>query len=94
MDISLSHTEADALHSTLEDILESGSGTPGLERAYRLLGWKLLAAKGEAGGGTGLTGRLADVAKRADTLEEYEAARDEELGPIIGGLERPENRDP
>lgn len=90
MDISLSPAEADALHSTLEDLLESGAGTPELERAYRLVGWRLLAARG----GTGLTGRLADMAREAETLEEFEAARDEELGPIIKRLESPENRDP
>jgi hypothetical protein len=30
----------------------------------------------------------------ADSLEEYEAARERELGPVLDGLERGENRDP
>ncbi|MGH3085854.1 MAG: hypothetical protein ACRDSJ_00880 [Rubrobacteraceae bacterium] len=50
----------------------------------------MLAAKG----GSGLTGRLADIAREAETLEQFESSRDEELGPIIKGLESPENRDP
>jgi hypothetical protein len=50
----------------------------------------MLAAKG----GTGLTGRVAGLAREAETLEEYEAARDRALGPILDGLERGENRDP
>lgn len=79
------------MHTSLEDALESLSGEdPRLERAYRVLAWRILAAKG----GTGLTGRLAAIAREAKTLEEYEAARDHELRPIIEGLERGENRDP
>jgi hypothetical protein len=92
VDIPLSPAEADALHSVLEDILESGAGNPELERAYRLLGWRILAAKSEAG--TGLIGRLVEIAKSAGTLEDFEKSRDEELGPIIQRLEGPENRDP
>lgn len=90
VEITLSPAEADALHAALEELLERGDGNEKLERVYRLLGWKFLATKG----GTGLTGRLADIAKRSESLEEFETTRDEELGPIIEGLERPENRDP
>ena len=82
--------EAEALHALLERILESGEEDPRLEHSYRVLGWRILAAKG----GTGLTGRLADLAREADSLEEYEAARERELGPVLDGLERGENRDP
>ena len=74
----------------LEDLLENGVGNQHLERPYRLLGWRILAARG----GTGLTGRVAKLAREADTLEEYEEARDRELGPVLGGLESAENRDP
>ena len=86
----MSLEEAEALHAALESRLESGTPEPRLERAYRLLSWRILAAKG----GTGLTGRIADLAREARTLEEYEAAREQMLGPIIEGLERGENRDP
>jgi hypothetical protein len=82
--------EAEALHALLERLLESGEEDPRLEHSYRLLGWRLLAAKG----GRGLTGRIADLARDADSLEEYEAARERELGPVLEGLERGENRDP
>jgi aminoglycoside phosphotransferase (APT) family kinase protein len=80
------------LHASVEDALENlhGHADPRLERAYRVLAWRILAAKG----GTGLTGRLAAIAREAESLEEYEAARDRELRPIIEGLERGENRDP
>ena len=74
----------------MEEFLEGIPGDPRLERAYRLLGWRILAAKG----GTGLTGRIAGLAREAETLEEYEAAREQALGPILDGLERGENRDP
>ena len=74
----------------MEELLEGGQDDPRLERSYRLLGWRILAAKG----GTGLTGRVAGLARGAETLEEYEAARDRALGPILDGLERGENRDP
>ncbi len=77
IEITLSSAETEVLHAALEDLLESGAGTPELERTYRILGWKTLAARESATG-----------------LEEYEAARDEELGPIIQRLEGPENRDP
>jgi hypothetical protein len=82
--------EAEALYALLERLLESGEEDPRLEHSYRLLGWRLLAAKG----GRGLTGRIADLARDADSLEEYEAARERELGPVLEGLERGENRDP
>jgi hypothetical protein len=71
-------------------LLEGGRDDPRLERSYRLLGWRMLAAKG----GTGLTQRIAGLAREAETLEEYEAMRDRALGPILDGLERGENRDP
>jgi len=88
--LNLSLQEAEALHAALEDFLESGPANPDLERPFRLLAWRTLAART----GTGLTGRLADLAREADTLEQYEATRDEELGPILDGLESAENRDP
>ncbi len=78
------------MHAALEELLEGGREDPRLERSYRLLGWRILAAKG----GTGLTGRVAVLAREAETLEEYEAARDRVLGPILDGLEHGENRDP
>jgi hypothetical protein len=90
VELRLSPAEAEALHALLEERLEAGEGAPHLERAYRLLGWRILAAKG----GTGLTGRMADLARDARDLEGYEAARDRELGPVLDGLERGENRDP
>lgn len=82
--------EAEALHVALEDLLEDAGQDPRLERAYRLLGWRILAAKG----GTGLTGRIAELAREARSLEDYEAKRERALGPILEGLERGENRDP
>ncbi len=90
VELRLSLDEADTLHAALEERLEGGPKDPRLERSYRLLGWRLLAAKG----GTGLTGRLAGLAREAETLEEYEAARERTLGPILDGLESAENRDP
>ena len=88
--IKLPLEDAEALHSTLEELLERGPANADIERLYRLLGWRILAARE----GTGLTARLAAIAREADTLEQYETARDEELGPILDGLERGENRDP
>lgn len=90
IDLHLPLEEAEALHATLEDLLEGGHGEERLQHAYRLLGWRILAEKG----GSGLTARLAELAREADTLEEYEAARDETLGPVLDALERGENRDP
>jgi len=94
VELALSPAEADALHAAIEDLLESGLGTPELQRAYRLLGWRILAAREGESGGAGLIGRMAHIAREAGSLEDYEAARDQELGPIIGGLESGENRDP
>ena len=90
MELRLSPAEAETLHALLERVLEGGEQDPHLERSYRLLGWRLLAAKG----GTGLTGRIAGLAREARNLEEYETARDAVLGPLLDGLERGENRDP
>jgi hypothetical protein len=90
VDLRFSLAEAEALHALLEDLLEGGEEDPYLERAYRLLAWRLLAAKG----GTGLTGRIAGLARDAKDLEVYETARDRALGPVFDGLERGENRDP
>jgi hypothetical protein len=90
VELSLSLDEAESLHALLEDLLEKEEVDQVLERSYRLLGWRILAARG----GTGLTGRIAGLAREADTLEEYEQARDRELGPVLEGLESAENRDP
>ena len=90
VDLRLSLDEAEALHALLEDRLEDGEEDLHLERSYRLLSWRVLAARG----GTGLTGRVAGLAREADSLEEYEARRDQALGPVLDGLERGENRDP
>ena len=90
VELRLALEEAEALHALLEHLLEGGEQDPRLERSYRLLGWRILAAKG----GRGLTGRIADLARTAGSLEEYEAARERELGPVLDGLERGENRDP
>jgi hypothetical protein len=90
VEIVLPLEEAEALHMALEDLLEDAGDNPRLERAHRLLGWRILAAKG----GTGLTGRIAELARKARCLEDYEAARERALGPILKGLERGENRDP
>jgi hypothetical protein len=90
VELRLPLEEADALHALVERFLESGEQDPRLEHSYRLLGWRILAAKG----GRGLTGRMADLAREADSLEEYESARERELGPVLDGLQRGENRDP
>ena len=90
VELRLSLDEADALHAALEELLEGGREDPRLERSYRALGWRILAMRG----GTGLTGRLAGLAREAETLEEYEATRERALGPILDGLESAENRDP
>jgi hypothetical protein len=89
VELRLSLDEAETLHALLENLLESAEDQR-LERSYRILGWRILAARG----GTGLTGRAASLAREAGTLEEYEAARERELGPLLDGLERAENRDP
>ncbi len=90
VELRLPLEEAEALHALLERLLESGEQDPRLENSNRLLSWRILAVKG----GKGLTGRIAGLAREADSLEEYEAARDSELGPVLDGLERGENRDP
>ncbi len=90
VELRLSLDEAEALHAALEEMLEEGREDPRLERSYRVLGWRILAVRG----GTGLTGRLAELAREAESLEEYEAARERVLGPILDGLESSENRDP
>jgi len=90
VELRLSPEEAEALHALLEERLEGGEQDPHLERSYRLLGWRILAARS----GAGLTGRMADLARDAEDLEQYEAARDRALGPVLDGLERGENRDP
>jgi len=88
--LNLSLETAENLHAALEGLLETDRTDPALQKAYRILAWRILAAKT----GTGLTARLAELARRAGTLEQYETARDDELGPILDGLESAENRDP
>jgi hypothetical protein len=90
--LSLRQETADKLHATLEELLASGHGDPVLEEVCRVLAWRILAAK--AGTGSGLTASIAELARDAKTVEEYEAARDEILGPLLDGLESGENRDP
>ena len=88
--LHLTLEEAEALHAALEDLLEAVAVPAILKRPHRLLAWRALAARD----GSGLTARLAAIAREANTLEEFEAARDDELGPILDGLESAENRDP
>ncbi len=90
VDLNLSLKTAETLHVVLEDLLKDGRDEPALQRAYRILTWRILAARG----GSGLTGRMVEIARKAETVEEYEAARDRALGPILDGLESAENRDP
>ena len=90
VELYLSVPDAEALHAGLEDLLENGRGGPELEKIYRVLGWRILATRP----GVGLTGSMADLARSAGSVEEYEAERDRELGPILDGLERGDNRDP
>jgi len=90
VELKLPLKTAEALHAALECLLEGGHGEADLERAHRTLSWRILAAKG----GSGLTGRIAQLARQAGSVEEYEAARDKALGPILDGLESAENRDP
>jgi hypothetical protein len=90
VELNLPLKTAETLHATLEGLLEGGHEEADLERAYRTLAWRILAAKK----GSGLTGRMAELAREAGSVEEYEAARDEALGPILDGLESAENRDP
>jgi len=91
--VTLPLATAETLHAHLETLLESGNGGPELERAHRTLAWRLLAARRDAGS-AGLTANLAAFAREARTLEEYEATRDDLLGPLLDRLEGPENRDP
>lgn len=88
--LSLPLETAEALHTALEDLLEGGREDAALERAYRVLAWRILAARG----GSGLTAHMAELARQASSVEEYEAARDSALGPILDSLESAENRDP
>jgi hypothetical protein len=88
--LSLPLETAETLHAALEDLLEGGRDEAALQWAYRVLAWRILAVKG----GTGLTGRMAELARQAESIEEYETARDRALGPILNGLESAENRDP
>jgi hypothetical protein len=81
---------AEAVHAALEKVLQDGREDTDLERAYRILAWRILAAKG----GSGLAARMAELARRASSVEEYEATRDSTLGPILDSLESAENRDP
>lgn len=91
VELKLPLKTAETLHAALEDLLESGGHDEAdLERAYRTLAWRILTVKD----GSGLTGRMAALAREAGSIEEYEAARDEALGPILDGLESAENRDP
>lgn len=91
MRLTLSVSEAESVHAALEEKLEGGGdGDSGLELAYRRLGWRLSAARG----GSGLSARISDIAREAESLEDFERKRDEELGPLLDGLESGENRDP
>ncbi len=90
VELSLPLEAAEALHATLEALLEGGRDEAALQRTYRILAWRILAAKG----GTGLTGRIAELAREARSVEEYEATRDGSLGPLLDSLESAENRDP
>ena len=84
LELRLSLREAEALHALLEQHFDSGEQDLYLDHSYRLLGWRILAAKG----GTGLTERIAGLAREAHSLEEYEAAREKALGPVLDVLER------
>jgi hypothetical protein len=90
VELSLPLKTAETLHAALEDLLEGSHDEAALEKAYRVLTWRILAVKG----GAGLTGRMTELAREAESVEEYEAARDRALGPILDGLESAENRDP
>ena len=90
VELKLPLKTAETLHATLEGLLEGGHDEADLERAYHTLAWRILAVKG----GVGLTGRMVELAREAESVEEYEAARDEALGPVLDSLESAENRDP
>ena len=89
VELKLPLKTAETLHATLEGLLEGGHDEADLERAYHVLAWRILAVKG----GVGLTGRMAKLAREAGSVEEYEAARDEALGPVLDSLESAESRD-
>lgn len=92
VDLNLPLKTAETLHAALEDLLEGGGrdDQADLQIAYRVLAWRILAAKS----GAGLTATITELARQARSVEEYEAARDRTLGPILDGLESAENRDP
>ena len=94
VELNLPLKTAETVHAALEDLLEGSrrdrDDEAALEEAYRILAWRILIVKD----GAGLTGRLSELARRAKNVEEYEAARDETLAPILDGLESAENRDP
>lgn len=90
VEVSLDLEEAESAHAALERLLEEGNGNEKLELAYRKLGWRILAAKDRSG----LTARLSEIARKAQSLEQFERERDDELGPILEGLESGDNRDP
>jgi hypothetical protein len=83
-------TQAQLLRNLLEDAVEDRPDDADARLLLRLLSWRMLAVKE----GSGLTGRLAELARVSPTLEAFEAARDEELGPILDALEDHQNRDP
>jgi hypothetical protein len=76
VELRLSLDEADALHAALEELLEGGREDPRLERSYRVLGWRILAARRRPSRSTRLqgSGRWAPYstawrAPRTGTLE-------------------------
>jgi sirohydrochlorin ferrochelatase len=89
--VSLPLDAAETLHAHLERVLDTHPD-PELSRAHRTLAWRILAARDTDA--AGLTSTLSKLAREARTLEEYEAARDDLLGPLLDRLESPENRDP
>jgi hypothetical protein len=90
VELSLPLKTAETLHAALEDLIEDGREEESLNLAYRVLTWRILAVRG----GVGLTSRLSELARETGNVEEYEAARDRVLSPILDGLESAENRDP
>lgn len=84
-------SQAQRLHDLLEDALGERPDAEHL-RLLRLLSWRILATR--EGPSPGLTGRLSELARRSPTLESFEAARDDEIGPLLDALEDHQNRDP